>query len=59
MAHAPHTPEPARTEEAPTVLFCLVDDAYSRLNPKEQRRYEALKRLSDSEVPTIALFQQL
>jgi len=40
------------------VLFCLIDDAYYRLNPKG-RRYEALKRLSDSEVLTLALFQQL
>jgi DDE family transposase len=56
MAHAHHTPRPA--EEALTVLFCLIDDAYYRLNPKG-RRYEGLKRLSDSEVLTLALFQQL
>ncbi len=47
-----------RTEEALTVLFCLVDDAYALLNPRA-RRYESLKRLSDSEVITLALFQQL
>ncbi len=58
MAHAYHTPEPAPAEEALTVLFCLVDDAYRTLNPKG-RRYESLKRLSDSEVLTLALFQQL
>jgi hypothetical protein len=40
------------------VLFCLVDDAYALLNPRG-RRYESLKRLSDSEVITLALFQQL
>ncbi|BBL80741.1 transposase [Rubrobacter xylanophilus] len=40
------------------VLFCLTDDAYRLLNPKS-RRYESLKRLSDSEVITLALFQQL
>jgi hypothetical protein len=45
-------------EEAVTVLFCLVDDAYGRLNPKG-RRYAPLKRLSDSEVIALALFQQL
>jgi len=40
------------------VLFCLVDDAYRLLNPKGDG-YGALKRLSDSEVITLALFQQL
>jgi len=35
-----------------------VDDIYYRLNPKG-RRYETLKELSDSEVITLALFQQL
>jgi len=45
-------------EEALTVLFCLIDDAYRRLNPHVQR-YETLKKLSDSEVLTLALFQQL
>src|SRR5918994_1686098 len=33
-------------------------DAYRILNPKG-RQYAALKRLSDSEVVTLALFQQL
>jgi hypothetical protein len=41
-----------------TVLFCLVDDAYRNLNPRGEG-YDALKRLSDSEVITLALFQQL
>ena len=40
------------------MLFCLVDDAYERLNP-HGRRYGALKKLSDSEILTLALFQQL
>jgi hypothetical protein len=39
-------------------LFCLIDDTYRRLNPHAQR-YETLKKLSDSEVLTLALFQQL
>lgn len=58
MAHATRTRRLARTEEALIVLFCLVDDAYRTLNPKGQR-YAALKRLSDSEVLTLVLFQQL
>src|SRR5215212_3880240 len=58
MARSNHTPRLANTEEALTVLFCLVDDAYRLLNP-HARRYESLKRLSDSEVIALALFQQL
>jgi hypothetical protein len=58
MAHTNHTQRLARTEEALTVLFCLIDDAYALLNPG-RRRYESLKRLSDSEVITLALLQQL
>jgi hypothetical protein len=57
-----HQPEHARgfssLEGALIVLFCLVDDIYQNLNPNG-RRYENLKRLSDSEVITLALFQQL
>jgi hypothetical protein len=45
-------------EEALTVLFCLIDDAYAHLNPRA-RHYESIKRLSDSEVIALALFQQL
>src|SRR5215211_3033961 len=41
-----------------SVLFCLIDDAYANLNPKAGR-YESIKRLSDSEVIALALFQQL
>lgn len=58
MAQPNHTSQRTRTEEALSVLFCLIDDAYALLNPRA-RRYESLKRLSDSEVLTLALFQQL
>jgi len=58
MAQPNHTQRLARTEEAITVLFCLIDDAYRLLNPNG-RRYEPLKRLSDSEVITLVLLQQL
>jgi hypothetical protein len=58
MAYAHHNRRPDRTEEAITVLFCLVDDAYGNLNPAGGR-YGSLKRLSDPEVLALALFQQL
>jgi hypothetical protein len=58
MAQPNHTPRLANTEEALSVLFCLIDDAYRLLNP-HARRYESIKRLSDSEVIALALFQQL
>ena len=58
MAHPQHTPALASLEEAITVLFCLLDDAYTLLNPG-WRSHESLKRLSDSEVLTLALLQQL
>ena len=58
MAQSELTPQLVLLEEAVTILFCQVDDAYYRLNP-EGRHYEALKELSDSEVITLALFQQL
>jgi len=58
MAQPQHTPPLASLEEAVTVLFCLIDDAYGRLNPNGDR-YATLKKLSDSEVITLALFQQL
>jgi hypothetical protein len=57
MARANHTPRLALTEEALSVLFCLIDDAYALLNP-HACHYESLKRLSDSEVIALALFQQ-
>ena len=58
MAQPETTPRLALLEEALTVLFCRVDDIYYQLNPKG-RCYESLKELSDSEVMTLALFQQL
>ena len=58
MARQKHTHSLLHLEEALTVLFCLIDDAYALLNPRPSR-YESLKRLSDSEVITLALFQQL
>ncbi len=58
MAQPQLTPPLALLEEAVTILFCRVDDTYYRLNPNG-RRYESLKELSDSEVVTLALFQQL
>src|SRR5215210_679309 len=57
MADTNHTQRLARTEEALSVLVCLIDDAYALLNPKG-RRYESLKRLSDSEVITLTLLLQ-
>jgi hypothetical protein len=59
MAQLNHTPRLAHTEEALSVLFCLVDDAYAHLNPRRAGRYRSLKRLADSEVIALALFQQL
>ena len=58
MAHPNTTPPAASLEEAVTVLFCLVDDAYQHLSPRCDR-YGSLKRLSVSEVITLALLQQL
>jgi hypothetical protein len=60
MAQSQHTtPSLAHLEEALTVLFCLIDDAYAILNSHGARRYESIKRLSDSEFIALALFQQL
>ena len=59
MARPNHTPRLADTEEALTVLFCLIDDAYYALLNPNGKRYEPLKRLADSEVIALALFQQL
>lgn len=58
MAQGHHTPEPASLEDAVTALFCVVDDAYQHINP-HAHHYASLKRLSDSEVLTLALVQQL
>jgi hypothetical protein len=58
MAQPELTPHLALLEEAMTVLFCRIDDTYYHLNPK-RRSYETLKVLSDSEIITLALLQQL
>jgi hypothetical protein len=58
MALPELTPQLALLEEALTILFCRIDDTYYHLNPKG-RHYEALKVLSDSEIITLALLQQL
>jgi hypothetical protein len=58
MAQPNRTPRLAETEEALTVLFCLIDDAYALLNPRA-RHHESIKRLVDSEVIALAIFQQL
>ena len=58
MAQHKHTPTVQSLEESITLLFCLIDDAYDRLNPRGEL-YRALKKLSDSELLTLALFQQL
>ena len=58
MHHPEHAREVALLEEALTVLFCLLDDVYQNINPNG-RRYESLNKLSDSEIITLAFFQQL
>lgn len=58
MARYEHARGFALLEEALTVLFCAIDDIYQNVNP-DGWRYESLKKLSDSEVITLALFQQL
>lgn len=58
MAQREDTPSACVLEEAITVPFCEIDDAYRILNPRGSR-YAALKKLSDSEVMTLSLFQQL
>ena len=58
MDQSERTRGSAPLEEAVTVLFCLVDGVYQGINPNG-RRYESLKKLSDAEVITLALFQQL
>src|SRR5215203_2359215 len=58
VAWIDHTEALTRTEDALTVLFCLIDDAYTHLNP-QANSYEGIKRLSDSEILTLALLQQL
>jgi hypothetical protein len=58
MALPELTPQLVLLEEAMTVSFCRIDDTYYHLNPKG-RHYETLKELSDSEIMTLALLQQL
>ena len=58
MAQPKDTPSLASLEGMITVLFCLVDDTYRLLNPRANG-YASLKKLSDSEVLTLALLQQL
>jgi hypothetical protein len=58
MAYPEHNAGFTLLEEALTVLFCQIDDAYAHFNPPGGH-YASLKRLSDSEVLTLALFQQL
>jgi hypothetical protein len=58
MAQPNHFQLLAQTEEALTILYCLIHDACSLLNPNG-RRYEPPKRLSDSEIIAITLLQQL
>ena len=59
MARPHLTPRLAQAEDAAIALFCLTDDAYTLLNPAGAHSHESLKRLSDSEVLTLALLQQL
>lgn len=58
MARPQHTHSLPYLQEALTALFCLIDDTYALLNP-HAHHYESIKRLSDSEVIVLALFQQL
>ena len=58
MDRSEHARGFALLEEALTVLFCAIDDIYQNVNP-DGWHYESLKKLSDSEVITLALFQQL
>ena len=41
MTQEHHAHRFTRTEEAITVLYCLIDDTYAKLNPRG-RRYESL-----------------
>jgi hypothetical protein len=59
MTRPQHTHSLPHLEEALTVLFCLIDGAYRLLNPRGARRYESIKRLSDSEIVTLAFLQHL
>jgi hypothetical protein len=56
MARPQHTHSLPYLEEVLTILFCLINEAYALLNPPAHR-YEAIKRLSDSEVIVLTLFR--
>jgi hypothetical protein len=58
MARAKDTRKRDLLKKAITVLFCLVDDSYPLLDPRWQH-HELLEGLSDSEVLTLTLLQQL
>ena len=58
MTQPQHTPLAQLLEEAIITLFCEIDDRYRILNPQADL-YASLKGLSDSEVITLAIFQQL
>lgn len=58
MTQPQHTPQAQLLEEAIITLFCEIDDRYRILNPRADL-YASLKELSDSEVITLAIFQQL
>src|ERR687895_113681 len=58
MTQPQHTPQAQLLEEAIITLFCEIDDRYRILNPQADL-YASLKGLSDSEVITLAIFQQL
>ena len=49
MAQPNHTPRLAEPEEALTVLFCLIDDAYALLNPDIERIFARLPELQGVE----------
>lgn len=50
MAPTKDTPPHAALEEAVTVIFCLIDEAYRLFNLRAACRYQSLRRLSDSDV---------
>lgn len=58
MAHSHHTPRTPTLEDAIVALFCLVDDAYRKLNPCGQRATRRSRSSRYSEVLTLALLLQ-
>jgi len=59
MAGPKNAPAHASTEEATTMLLCLIDNAYRILDARGERRYESVEQLSDSEILTLAFLKQL